>query len=152
MSDENAEMGAAQPASFWEAKPWRRWLGVLAGVLMLAFGAAAFLAPMSLQIAIVQFFIPPYSYTCLGLAVIALIDLRESKSRRIMMLLVLGALALLSLFAFAAGGVPPLLILATHLGFLIGWIAWPRRAGWTILWLVEALAWIGVAIVQGRFP
>lgn len=141
-----------RPARFWDSWPWRRWLAGLAATTTVASVAGSFLLPTHTQIAITQFMIPPYSYVCLGLAVIALTELRESLGRRILIAILLLAMTVLSVFSYAAGGVAPLAILGTHLGCLIGWIAWPRRTGWTLLWLGETLAWIGLAIAQGRLP
>jgi hypothetical protein len=152
MSDVSDAGPESRLASFWRAGAWRPWLGGLAGAATLALALGAWLLPATLQIAVVQFMIPPYSYVCLGLAAIALVEAPESRPRRVLMALILAALALLSLFSYAAGGVPPLFILALHVGFLVGWIAWPRRAAWTFLWLAETLAWIAVAFAQGRLP
>jgi hypothetical protein len=58
----------------------------------------------------------------------------------------------LHVFGYAAGGVAPLLILGVQMGLLLGWVAWPRRAGWTLLWLAETSVWIGIAWSQGRLP
>jgi len=144
--------GEGRPASFWERVPWRRWLGGLAAALTLALAVGAFALPAQTQIVWTQFAIPAYLYTCIGLAAVAICELREARGQRILMLVVLLALAPLGVLGFAAGGVGPLLVLATHVGFLIGWMAWPRRTAWTLLWLVEALAWVAVAVAQGRLP
>lgn len=152
MSDERSTAPAGGLARVWQTGVWRRWLGGLAGATTLALAVGALALPQAIQLAVVQFMIPPYAYVCLGLAAIALVELPESRIQRIWMALILAALAPLSLFGYAAGGIPPLLILAIHLGFLIGWMAWPRRAAWTLLWLAEALAWICLAFAQGRLP
>jgi len=130
--------------------PWRRALAIFAGVGVAGFAIAAFLAPAPWQTWAARFAIPAYSYTCLGLAAIALTELRERPASRIFMAIVIAALAPLSLLGYAAGSVPPLLILGVHFGFLVAWIALPRRAIWTLAWLLEALAWIFLALAQGR--
>jgi hypothetical protein len=138
--------------SFWERFPWRKW-GLAAGILIgLALAASAWLVPLPAQVRVVQFMIPPYSYVCLGLAVIALTELPEPLVPRILMALALLGMTVLHVFAYAAAGLPPLLILGVQTAFLVIWITLKRRFLWTLLWLLETLAWIGTALAQGRLP
>jgi hypothetical protein len=132
--------------------PWRQATGALAVLVAALLIGGSFVLGMALQTSIVQFLIPPYSYICLGLAVIALVEAEESRGRRVFMALALVALVILHVFGYAAGGVAPLLILGVQMGLLLGWVAWPRRAGWTLLWLAETSVWIGIAWSQGRLP
>ena len=145
-----AEVDAVAAAMFWATLPWRRLLAGLAVIVTVGLIAGAFILRPSIQISVTQFMIPPYSYVCLGLAVLALVELKEPFGRRLFMAITLLSLTVLSVFSYAVGGVGPLLVLGVHMGFLIGWVAWPRRAGWTLLWLIETLAWIGLAFAQGR--
>lgn len=138
--------------AFWERFPWRRWV-LAAGVLVgLALSAGAWLVPLPAQVRVVQFMIPPYSYVCLGLAVIALTELPEPLVQRILMALALLGMTALHVFAYAAAGTPPLLILGVQMAFLVIWIALRRRFLWTLAWIAETLVWIAVAWGQGRLP
>lgn len=132
--------------------PWRQvvgLLGVLAATLSIL---GAFVVRLPVQVAVTQFMIPPFSYVCLGLAAIALTELTESRRRRLVMALALTALAVLNVLSYGVGGVAPLVILGVHVGFLLLWVAWRRRAAWTLLWLAETLIWVGIALLQGRLP
>lgn len=136
--------------SFWDRFPWRRWVAGLAAATTLAgVLGGILLAPMA-QLRVVQFMIPPYSYACLGLAIIALTELEEPLRWRIWMAVGLLAMTVLSVMAYSVVGVPPLLILGVHMGFLLGWIAVQKRVLWTLLWLVQAFIWSGIAWLQGR--
>jgi len=145
-----AEVDAPAPAMFWETLPWRRLLAGLAVIVTVGLIAGAFILRPSIQVSVTQFMIPPYSYVCLALAVLALVELKEPLGRRLFMAIALLLLTGLSILSYAVGEVGPLVVLGVHMGFLIGWVAWPRRAGWTLLWLVETLAWIGLAFTQDR--
>lgn len=138
--------------SFWERFPWRKWVLAAGIVLGAGLAAGAWLAPLPAQVQVVQFMIPPYSYICLGLAVIALTELPESRLQRIIMALALLGLTVLHVFGYAPAGVPPLLILGVQTAFLMVWIALKGRFLWTLLWVLETLAWIGIAWGQGRLP
>lgn len=108
--------------------------------------------PIPTQVRIVQFMIPPYSYVCLGLAVIALTELPENRPQRLIMALALLGMTVLHVFGYAPAGLPPLLILGAQMAFLVIWIALKRRFLWSLLWVLETLAWIGLAWAQGRLP
>jgi hypothetical protein len=138
------------PGTFWETRPWRSWVGLLAAAVTVALVAGAFFLTPEAQARIAQFMIPPYSYVCLGLAVIALTELPDARGQRVLMAALLAALAPASVLSYAAGEVGPLFILGTHLGCMIGWVAWRRRRGWTLLWALETLTWVGIAAAQGR--
>ncbi|MGC8825915.1 MAG: hypothetical protein ACP5TV_02785 [Anaerolineae bacterium] len=138
--------------SFWERFPWRKRV-LAAGILIgLALAAGAWLVPLPAQVRVIQFMIPPYSYVCLGLAVIALTELPEPLGQRIITALTLLGMTVLHVFGYAAAGAPPLLILGVQTAFLVIWIALKRRFLWTLLWLAETLIWIGTAWAQGRLP
>lgn len=137
---------------FWEQFPWRKWV-LAAGVLIGAgLTAGAWVVPTSIQVRIVQFMIPPYSYVCLGLAVIALTELPEPVAQRIFIATALLGMTVLHVFGYAAAGIPPLLILGVQIAFLMIWIARRQRLLWSLLWMLETLAWIGIAWGQGRLP
>lgn len=138
--------------SFWERFPWRKWVLAAGIVLGAGLAAGAWLVPLPAQVRVVQFMIPPYSYICLGLAVIALTELPESRFQRIIMALALLGLTILHVFGYAPAGIPPLLILSVQMVFLIVWIALKGRFLWTLLWVLETLVWIGIACGQGRLP
>lgn len=138
--------------SFWERFPWRQWVLAAGIILGAGLAAGAWLVPLPAQVRVVQFMIPPYSYICLGLAVIALTELPESRLQRIAMALALLGLTVLHVFGYAPAGIPPLLILGAQTAFLIVWIALKGRFLWTLLWVLETLAWIGIAWGQGRLP
>lgn len=138
--------------SFWERFPWRKWVLAAGIVLGAGLAAGAWLAPLPAQVRVVQFMIPPYSYICLGLAVIALTELPESRFQRIIMALALLGLTVLHVFGYAPAGIPPLLILGVQTAFLMVWIALKGRFLWTLLWVLETLAWIGIAWGQRRLP
>ncbi len=121
-------------------------------VLGAGLAAGAWLVPTPTQVQVVQFMIPPYSYICLGLAVIALTELPEPRGQRIIMALALLGLTVLHVFGYAPAGIPPLLILGVQMVFLVTWIALKRRFLWTLLWMLETLVWIGIAWAQGRLP
>ncbi|MGQ9516399.1 MAG: hypothetical protein ACUVT1_03950 [Anaerolineae bacterium] len=137
---------------FWEQFPWRKWV-LAAGVLIGAgLTAGAWVVPTSIQVRIVQFMIPPYSYVCLGLAVIALTELPEPVTQRIVIATALLGMTVLHVFGYAAAGIPPLLILGVQIAFLMIWIARRQRLLWSLLWMLETLVWIGIAWGQGRLP
>lgn len=138
--------------SFWERFPWRQWVLAAGIILGAGLAAGAWLVPLPAQVRVVQFMIPPYSYICLGLAVIALTELPESRLQRIAMALALLGLTVLHVFGYAPAGIPPLLILGVQTAFLMVWIALKGRFLWTLLWVLETLAWIGIAWGQGRLP
>jgi hypothetical protein len=149
LNDATSLNGEASP-NVWHGRPWGLWVGllaVLASAVLLA--GALVLNPVD-QTRVAQFMIPPYSYTCLGLAVIALTELRDGLGRRICMAVVLAVMAPLSVLSYAVGGVGPMLVLGTHVGCIIAWVAWRRRFGWTLFWLLESLLWVGIAAWQGR--
>lgn len=139
-------------SSFGDQFPWRKW--VLATSVLIGAGliAGAWVVPTSIQVRIVQFMIPPYSYVCLGLAIIALTELPEPVAQRIAIAIALLGLTVLHVFGYAAAGVPPLLILGVQMVFLMTWIARRQRFLWSLLWMLETLVWIGIAWAQGRLP